>query len=145
MRPDGRATARAGRATGARLGRVMAATLVPYLTFRDGEASLRFLTGVLGFEVLAEQRGDDGTVVHAELRRGDALVMGGAGDAAPAAAPGLYLVVDDVDETYARATAAGAAVGYPPEDTEWGTRRARFRDPDGHEWSVGTYRPGRAR
>ena len=26
-------------------------SLVPYLTFRDGEASLRFLTDVLGFEV----------------------------------------------------------------------------------------------
>jgi uncharacterized glyoxalase superfamily protein PhnB len=39
---------------------------------------------------------------------------------------------------------AGAAVGYPPEDTEWGTRRARFRDPDGHEGSVGTYQPGQA-
>jgi uncharacterized glyoxalase superfamily protein PhnB len=122
----------------------MAATLVPYLTFRDGEASLHFLTGVLGFAVVTEQRGDDGTVVHAELRRGDALVMGGAGEAAPAAAPGLYLVVDDVDGLYERALEAGAVAGYPPEDTEWGTRRARFRDPDGHEWSVGTYQPGQS-
>jgi uncharacterized glyoxalase superfamily protein PhnB len=122
----------------------MAATLVPYLTFRDGEASLRFLVEVLGFEIVTEQRGDEGAVLHAELRRGDALVMGGAGDAAPAGAPGLYLVVDDVDDLFARATAAGAAVDYPPEDTEWGTRRARFRDLDGHEWSVGTYRPGQS-
>jgi uncharacterized glyoxalase superfamily protein PhnB len=117
-------------------------SLVPYLTFRDGEASLRFLTDVLGFEVVTEQRGEDGTVVHAELRRGDALVMGGAGDAAPGAAPGLYLVVDDVDGLFAAAVDSGAAVGYAPEDTEWGTRRARFRDPDGHEWSLGTYQPG---
>jgi len=122
----------------------MAATLVPYLTFRDGDASLRFLTGVLGFEIVTEQRGDDGTVVHAELRRGDALVMGGAGDVSPGDAPGLYLVVDDVDGVFAEATAAGAVVGYPPEDTEWGTRRARFRDPDGHEWSIGTYQPGQS-
>jgi uncharacterized glyoxalase superfamily protein PhnB len=120
------------------------ATLVPYLTFRDGEASLRFLTAVLGFEVVTAQRTDDGAVMHAELRRGDALVMGGAGDAQPGAAPGLYLVVDDVDALYARAIEAGAGAGYPPEDTEWGTRRARFRDPDGHEWSVGTYQPGQS-
>jgi uncharacterized glyoxalase superfamily protein PhnB len=120
------------------------ATLVPYLTFRDGETSLRFLTDVLGFEVVTAQRTDDGGVTHAELRRGDALVMGGAGEAQPAAAPGLYLVVDDVDGLYARAIGAGAEVGYPPEDTEWGTRRARFRDPDGHEWSVGTYQPGQS-
>ena len=117
-------------------------SLVPYLTFRDGEASLRFLTDVLGFEVVTEQRSEDGTVVHAELRRDDALVMGGTGDAAPGAAPGLYLVVDDVDAVFARAVDADAAVGHPPEDTAWGTRRARFRDPDGHEWSIGTYQPG---
>jgi uncharacterized glyoxalase superfamily protein PhnB len=120
------------------------ATLVPYLTFRDGDASLRFLATVFGFEPVSEQRDDDGGVVHAELRRGDAVVMGGAGDAEPGAAPGLYLVVDDVDATFERAVAADAAVGYPPEDTEWGTRRARIRDLDGHEWSFGTYQPGQA-
>ena len=42
------------------------------------------------------------------------------------------------------AVGAGAAVGYPPETTEWGTSRARVRDLDGHEWSFGTYRPGEA-
>ena len=100
-------------------------SLVPYLTFRDGDASLRFLTTVFGFEPVTEQRGDDGGVLHAELRLGDTLVMGGAGDSRPGAAPGLYLVVDDVDDIFERAVAAGAEVGYPPEDTECGTRRAR--------------------
>ena len=119
-------------------------TLVPYLTFRDGDASLRFLTSALGFEIVAEQRAGDGTVAHAELRRDDAVVMGGVGEAAVGAAPGIYLVTDDVDGTFGRAVEAGASVVYPPEDTEWGTRRARFRDVDGHEWSVGSYRPGEA-
>ena len=64
-------------------------TLVPYLTFRDADASLAFLTGVLGFEVVTEQRDDGGALVHAELRRGDALVMGGAGEVEPCTAPGL--------------------------------------------------------
>lgn len=91
-------------------------------------------------------------MLHVELRRGDALVMGGS--ATPeqlAQAPwdlpegrGLYLVDGDVDATFARATAAGAGVGYGPEDTEWGTRRARIRDVDGYEWSFGTYQPGQA-
>jgi uncharacterized glyoxalase superfamily protein PhnB len=116
-------------------------SLVPYLTFRAGAESLRFLTEVLGFEVVSAQRDGDG-VAHAELRRGDALIMGGDGDAAAGAAPGLYLVTDEVDAIFERAVAAGAAVVYGPEATEWGTRRARFRDLDGHEWSVGSYRPG---
>ncbi|MEM9566462.1 MAG: VOC family protein [Actinomycetota bacterium] len=119
-------------------------TLVPYLTFADGNASLAFLTGVLGFEIVTEQRDDDGGVVHAELTRGDAVIMGGDGDAERGTAPGLYLAVDDVPARYEAAIAAGATVGYPPEQTEWGTWRARFVDPDGHEWSVGTYQPGQS-
>jgi uncharacterized glyoxalase superfamily protein PhnB len=29
-----------------------------------------------------------------------------------------------------------------PETTEWGTGRARVLDPEGHEWSFGSYEPG---
>jgi uncharacterized glyoxalase superfamily protein PhnB len=118
------------------------ASLVPYLTFQDGAASLRFLVTGLGFDVVTEQRSADGGLVHAELRRGDAVVMGGEGPHRPAPTPGLYLVVDDVDDVFETALAASAHVVYPPEDTEWGTRRARLRDPDGHEWSLGSYQPG---
>lgn len=28
-----------------------------------------------------------------------------------------------------------------PEDTEWDTRRCRILDPQGQEWSAGTYEP----
>jgi uncharacterized glyoxalase superfamily protein PhnB len=118
------------------------ANLVPYLTFRHGEESLRFLTEGLGFEPVALQAGDDGAVAHAELRRGDAVVMGGSGDVQAGDAPGLYLVEEDVDVAFERAVAAGAEVVYGPEETEWGTKRARFRDLDGHEWSIGSYQPG---
>jgi uncharacterized glyoxalase superfamily protein PhnB len=57
---------------------------------------------------------------------------------------GVYLVVDDVEATFARALDAGATVVFEPEDTEWGTRRARVLDPEGYEWSLGSYRPGAA-
>lgn len=117
-------------------------TLVPYLTFRNGQRSVRFLVEGLGFEPVAVQDGDDGTVAHAELRKGEAVVMGGSGDARPAAAPGLYLVTQDVQGDFERAVAAGAEVVYGPEETEWGTQRARLRDLDGHEWSIGSYQPG---
>jgi uncharacterized glyoxalase superfamily protein PhnB len=58
---------------------------------------------------------------------------------------GLYLWLpdsEDVDRWHARAVSAGGTEVIAPEDTEWGTRRARVLDPEGHEWSVGTYRPG---
>lgn len=55
---------------------------------------------------------------------------------------GIYLLVDDVDEHHARAIDAGGTTVFEPEDTEWGTRRARVLDPEGVEWSFGTYPPG---
>jgi uncharacterized glyoxalase superfamily protein PhnB len=115
--------------------------LIPYLTFRHGEESLRFLVEGLGFEPITVQA-DAATIAHAELRRGDAVVMGGSGEAQVGAAPGLYLVEEDVDSAFERAIAAGAVVVYAPEETEWGTKRARLRDLDGHEWSIGSYQPG---
>lgn len=91
-------------------------------------------------------------MIHAEARLGDAVVMVSSRDAAHEISPligqstghGLYLRVDDVDSLYSRAVTAGATAVIPPEDTEWGTRRARVMDPEGHEWSFGTYEPGAA-
>lgn len=57
---------------------------------------------------------------------------------------GVYVYVEDVHAHFERAQAGGARVVYPPEGTEWGTRRYRALDPDGYEWSFGNYRPGAA-
>lgn len=119
-------------------------SLVPYLTFKHGEQSIDFLTDGLGFEIVSKQPGDDGQIVHCELRRGDALVMGGSGDFSASAAPGLYLVVDEVPDLFAGLLDHGASEVFPPEQTEWGTWRARLRDLDGHEWTIGTYQPGQS-
>jgi uncharacterized glyoxalase superfamily protein PhnB len=53
----------------------------------------------------------------------------------------VYVVVDDVDAAHERAAAAGARVVYPPEKTEFGTRRFRALDLEGYEWSFGSYAP----
>ena len=52
-----------------------------------------------------------------------------------------YIVLADVDEAYARAQAAGAAVVRPLKDTGYGSREFTVKDPEGHSWSVGTYDP----
>ena len=87
----------------------------------------------------------------ASLSFGDGRVMLGSGEPpAPDAgresgssprAHGVYVVVDDVDASHERAVAAGARVVYPPEDTDFGTRRHRVLDLEGYEWSFGSYSP----
>ena len=125
-----------------------------YLSYRNAPAGLRWLEEV-GFTIVARQDGPDREVVHAEVRLGEVVLMVASADAEYEVAEligrstggGLYLWVpepSDVDEWHTRATRAGAREVIPPEDTEWGTRRCRALDPEGHEWSVGTYRPGTA-
>jgi uncharacterized glyoxalase superfamily protein PhnB len=56
----------------------------------------------------------------------------------------IELFVDDPDAFMARALAAGASLGSPIEDHQhgWGThRQGGFRDPFGHNWSVGDRSP----
>jgi uncharacterized glyoxalase superfamily protein PhnB len=125
------------------------ATLSAYLSYRDAPGGVAWLEAV-GFEVVARQDGPDGTVVHAEARLGDAVVMVASADADYQSPPlhghstggGLYLLVDDVAARHDAAVAAGGTSVFGPEITEWGTVRARVLDPEGHEWSFGTYAPG---
>jgi uncharacterized glyoxalase superfamily protein PhnB len=123
-------------------------SIVPYLSYRDADAALRFLEDAFGFEVVVRWDDDQGAVQHAEVVWAGSTVMLGTGEH-PAAdvidrstGHGVYLVVDDVDDHYERSVASGAMVVFPPEDTAWGTRRYRVLDPEGYEWSFGSYRPG---
>ncbi len=123
-----------------------------YLSYRDADKALEWLEHV-GFAVVARQDAESGGVAHAEVRLGDVVLMLATAYQdydVPArkgvsVGGGLYLWLptnDEVDAWFARAVAAGAEEVFAPEDTEWGTRRARVLDPEGHEWSAGTYRPG---
>ena len=107
----------------------------------------------MGFDVVRRQDGANGEVLHSEVRLGDVVLRVASNDAAYVRPPlmgrstgqGLYLLVDAVDEVdrfHALAVDAGGRTVFPPEDTEWGTRRARVLDPEGVEWSFGTYEPG---
>lgn len=125
--------------------------LFAYLSYPDAPAALDWLQAV-GFDVVRRQDGPDGTVVHSEVRMGDAVLMVAGNDADYQLAPllgrstgqGLYLYLNDVDAFFARAVAAGATPVIEPEDTEWDSRRCRVLDPQGREWSAGSYEPGAA-
>jgi uncharacterized glyoxalase superfamily protein PhnB len=127
------------------------ATLHAYLSYPDAPAAVDWLVA-LGFAVVTRQDDDRGGVQHAELRLGDAVVMVASDDAAYTVPPlvgasvgsGVYLCTRDVDGLHRRAVDAGGTSVIAPEDTAWGSRRARVLDVGGHEWSFGTYAPGTA-
>lgn len=123
---------------------------VPYFGYSDPAAAIEFLVEAFGFEVSIKAEDDDGVIQHGELTRGDVTIMIGVGEAPPRDASvaeqsprghGVYVVVEDVDAVHERARDAGATIVYPPQDTEFGTRRVRALDTEGYEWSFGTYDP----
>ena len=117
--------------------------IVPYLSYADPAAAIDFLGRAFGLTQVVRVDDDGGDLMHAELAYGSGVVMIGkdASSANANTSRGLYLVVDDVDAHHERAKREGAEIVYGPQDTEFGTRRWRARDPEGHEWSFGTYRP----
>lgn len=124
-------------------------SIIPYFGYSDGPAAVDFLCTAFGFERVNVVEEPEGFIAHAELRHDNDLIMLGSWlegqePGTPVAGSGVYLVVEDVEGHHARAVAAGAEVVYPPERSEWGTQRWRGRDPEGYEWSFGTYVPGQS-
>ena len=121
-------------------------TIFPALRYRDGSAAVEWLGKVLGFETLMSVPGPGGKVAHAELSFRCGVIMLGAGKHGAdnpwdEVTQGVYVYVEDVDAHHARAKAAGAEIVRELQDTDYGSREYSVRDPEGHLWSFGTYRP----
>jgi uncharacterized glyoxalase superfamily protein PhnB len=90
-------------------------TFYPNLLYRDADAAMDWLQRALGFTPREVHRAQDGTVQHAEMSLGPAIVMLGTAD-----------------------------IPLEPTDTSYGSRDFTVRDPEGNLWAFGTYRPDAA-
>lgn len=118
--------------------------VTPYLFYANVAAALSWLEKTFGFERGGEITGPDGAIMHAEMKFMDGVVMMGSpsdeqGTKSPSELSGinqsLYIYVDNVDEHYHKAKAAGAANITEPMDMFWGDRMYTVRDLEGHHWS----------
>jgi uncharacterized glyoxalase superfamily protein PhnB len=125
-------------------------TLYPSVVYDDAPAAIDWLGRAFAFERHLVVPGPNNTIAHAELSVGPAMIMLGSSSNQPgqkspkalgANTGGIYVVVDDVDAHAARAKAAGAVIVRPPTDEDYGGRAYTCRDPEGHNWSFGTYLP----
>lgn len=124
------------------------ATVIPTLRYRDAVAAIRFLRDAFGFREVLVVPGADETVAHAELTHGSGMVMvssitdGGDGRIPFQAGPAwLYVIVDDVQAHYDKAVANGAEIVSEPKAEEYGGSSYTAADPDGNQWTFGSYRP----
>ena len=124
-----------------------ASIVTPRLFCRDPVAEIEFCARTFGAVELNRRPDADGNPAHALMTIGPAMIMiesewPQVANRAPSpdgSSPvALYLYVENVDETVARAEAAGARVLAAPANQFWGDRTAWIIDPSGHVWTVAT-------
>lgn len=112
----------------------------PYLVVNGADEAIQFMKRVFDAEELRRYDAPAGTIMHAEVRIGQSVVMiGDAGGEWLPVPAFLHVYVPDVDEVYHRGLAAGAESVQAPDRKEGDPdRRGGFRDPCGITWWIGT-------
>ncbi len=124
-----------------------ASVVIPRLVCRDPVAAIDFCAKTFDAIERGRRPGPDGTVAHALMTIGPAMIMIEAEwPTLTSRAPKpdgsspvvIYVYVEDVDQTVARAIAAGAQILIPAKNQFWGDRTAWIMDPSGHVWTIAT-------
>ena len=119
--------------------------IIARLGYDDPKAAIQFLEKAFGFKEREGSRLErgDGSIILTEIDIVDSYIMiggaGGHGIASPKsngqATSGLLIYIDDLDQHFENAKAAGATIVSEPTDQYWGDRRYEAKDPEGHLWS----------
>ncbi len=124
--------------------------VTPALVVNGAATALDFYAQVFGASERTRIPGPDGSIVHAEIEIGDSVLI--VEDASPymgtqaptsEGLPGspvfMFIYVQDVDATVARAVELGATHKRPAQDQFYGDRDAFLIDPFGHSWTVASH------
>ncbi len=115
-------------------------SVTPYLLASGVPRFIEFLKSAFGAEEESRYTQPDGSVMHAELRIGDSMLMiAEANRERPAMPTAFNLYVGDSDATYKRALRAGATRIDEPQDRFYGDRSGAVRDPWGNLWWISTH------
>ena len=127
------------------------------LMYRDASQAIAWLCKVFGFTEHAVYRGNNDTILHAELALGGGMIMLGSLDKnddsayrrlirhpdeiGGAGTMSINIIVQDADAAYALAKANGAKILLDIEDKHYGGRGFTCGDLEGYIWNIGTYDP----
>ena len=118
-------------------------TVTPSLFVAGAAQAIDFYKKALGAEEIMRFPAPDGTIMHAELRIGDSILMlgdempeqGGRGPKSIGGTPVSFFVYrENVDAAWKRAVDAGAKTIMPLANQFWGDRTGCLEDPFGHRW-----------
>jgi PhnB protein len=110
--------------------------LMPYLIVHRSAAFAEFTKAVFGATEQELATSDAGTIMHGELRIGEAVIMfSEASEQWPEKTAAMYLHVTDVDQIYRTALTQGAKPLHAPGQQDYGYT-AGFADPFGNHWFI---------
>ncbi len=128
--------------------------IIPTMRYKDASGAIEWLCNAFGFEKHLVVPGENGTIAHAQLSFGNAMIMlGSENDNAygkllrtPNELEGLntqapYIIVENIDKHYENAVQEGAEIVIAIRDEDYGGRGYTCRDKEGHIWSFGSYNP----
>lgn len=125
-------------------------TLTAHLVVSDGVAAIEFYKKAFGaVEETRIEMPETGKIMYASLKMGNSKLMLSEeckdwGSVSPLTLNGsspvtIHFYVENVDEAFKKAIAAGATETMPVEDMFWGDRYGKLKDPFGHNWSLATH------
>lgn len=123
-------------------------TVTPYLIIKGASDAIEFYKRAFGANEVMRMPKPDGGIAHAEIAIGNSHIMladeypemgyrspqslGGSGVS-------LMLYLENVDDVFKRALAAGATQLQEVKNQFYGDRSGTLRDPFGHVWTVATH------
>lgn len=111
-------------------------TVMPYLMLASAATFISFVKNVFNADLTFERKRDDYSLMHAEVQIGSTTIM--FCDAPEQSKPqnaNLFIYVENADETYHKALAAGAETVMPLSDQDYG-RTCGVTDPAGNVWWI---------
>jgi uncharacterized glyoxalase superfamily protein PhnB len=110
-----------------------------YIMADGAQRMIDFLDATFGVTPLRRQDNSDGTIMHAEIKIDDTVIMIADGsEEYPAFPVWLHVYVPDVDATYQRALEAGGASVQEPVQKDDADKRGGVKGPAGNIWWIAT-------
>lgn len=115
-------------------------SLSPYLVVDGAQKMIDLLKEIFHAEELRRYDKPDQTIMHAELRIDDSVIMlADSSKAYPANQLLLHVYVSDVDQIFQKAIALGCEAVEKPLTREGDPdKRGSFKDFSGNVWAIGT-------
>jgi PhnB protein len=115
-------------------------TVCPYIVVPGIAKLIDFAKQVFGATEVFLHKRPDGTVMHAEIKIGDSIIMMGEAPEGTKNFPAmLHLYMDGVDGLYQKAIQAGARSLREPADQPHGDRSGGVEDAFGNQWWISTH------